>query len=132
MGKKNNNNSGANRNKSTPAPAPTDAVEVIPEEFKKVICDFINDFGLTFPEYSEKLDKYSSVDSSGSGRRTISDDNITELYQHCKKVYPVRFFDILYKNVEVFKKRDSGAAEVNVHFLPEVDFANVIKLARLL
>jgi hypothetical protein len=47
------------------------------------------------------------------------------LYEHCKKVYPVRFFDILYKNIEMFKKRDSGAAEVNVHFLPEVDFANV-------
>ena len=133
MGKKNNNNSGANGNKSAsasapaPAPAPTDAVEVIPDEFKKVICDFINDFALTFPEYSEKLDKYSSLDSSGSGtgRRTISDDSIIVLYEHCKKVYPVRFFDILYKNVEVFKKRDGGAAEVNVHFLPEVDFANV-------
>jgi hypothetical protein len=123
MGKKNNNNSGANGNNSASAPA--DAVEVIPEEFKKVICDFINDFGLTFPEYSEKLDKYSSVDGSGTIRRTISDDSIIVLYEHCKKVYPVRFFDILYKNIEMFKKRDSGAAEVNVHFLPEVDFANV-------
>ena len=127
MGKKNNNNSGANGNKSASASAPADAVEVIPEEFKKVICDFINDFGLTFPEYSEKLDKYSSVDSSGSGsgRRTLSEDNIKTLYEHCKKVYPVRFFDVLYKNFDMFKKRDGGAAEVNVHFLPEVDFANV-------
>ena len=127
MGKKNNNNSGENGNgNATPA---SGEVEVIPDEFKKVICDFINDFALTFPEYSEKLDKYSSVD--GSGRRALSDDNIIELYQHCKKVYPVRFFDVLYKNVEMFKKQDSGAsgasggAEVNVHFLPEVDFVNV-------
>jgi hypothetical protein len=133
MGKKNNNYSGANGNKSAsapaqapaPEPAPADVVEVIPDEFKKVICDFINDFGLTFPEYFEKLDKYSSVDNSGSGRRTISDDSIIVLYEHCKKVYPVRFFDILYKNVEMFTKRDSGAAEINVHFLPEVDFTNV-------
>jgi hypothetical protein len=130
MGKKNNNNSGANGNKSTPAPAPADAVEVIPDEFKKVICDFINDFALTFPEYSEKLDKYSSVDSSGSGRRTLSEENITELYQHCKKVYPVRFFDVLYKNTDMFTKCGAGASsssdtEVNVHFLPEVNFANV-------
>lgn len=129
MGKKNNNNSGANGNKSTSAPAPAsgqaDVVEVIPEEFKKVICDFINDFALTFPEYSEKLDKYSSIDGSGTSCRTISDDSIIVLYEHCKKVYPVRFFDILYKNIEMFKKRDSGAAEVNVNFLPEVDFANV-------
>jgi hypothetical protein len=134
MGKKNNNNSGANGNKSTPVSDQAEVVEVIPDEFKKVICDFINDFALTFPEYYEKLDKYSSVDGSGIGRRTLSDDNVTDLYKHCKKVYPVRFFDILYKNVEMFKKRDSGAdasaagseaAEINVHFLPEIDFVNV-------
>jgi hypothetical protein len=123
MGKKNNNNSGANGNKSASGEV---EIEVIPDEFKKVICDFINDFGFTFPEYSEKLDKYSSVDGSGSGRRTLSEENITELYQHCKKVYPVRFFDVLYKNTEMFTKRDGGAGvEVNVHFLPEIDFVNV-------
>jgi hypothetical protein len=133
MGKKNNNNSTTNGNASTSAPGEVE-IEVIPDEFKKVICDFINDFGLTFPEYSEKLDKYSSVDSSGSGRRTLSEENITELYQHCKKIYPVRFFDVLYKNTEMFTKCGAGAGasagasrgtEVNVHFLPEVDFANV-------
>lgn len=95
MGKKNNNDSGASGNKSTPSATSGEAevVEVIPDEFKKVICDFINDFALTFPECSEKLDKYSSVDGSvaGAGRRILSDDNIIELYQHCKKVYPVRF-----------------------------------------
>jgi hypothetical protein len=121
MSKKDNNNSGENGNGTgnTSAPASGEVeIEVIPEEFKKVICDFINDFGSTFPEYSEKLDKYSCVD--GSGRRILSCDNITELYQHCKKIYPVRFFDILYKNVEMFTNR--GA---DVHFLPEIDFANV-------
>jgi len=119
MGKKDNNNSGENGNGNTSTPASNEAeIEVIPEEFKKVICDFINDFGSTFPEYSEKLDKYSCVD--GSGRRTLSCDNITELYQHCKKIYPVRFFDVLYKNVEMFTNRSA-----DVHFLPDVDFANV-------
>jgi len=125
MSKKDNNNSGENGNGTetgngnTSTPASSEAeIEVIPEEFKKVICDFINDFGLTFPEYSEKLDKYSSVD--GTGRRTLSCDNITELYQHCKKIYPVRFFDVLYKNVEMFTNRSA-----DVHFLPEIDFANV-------
>jgi len=54
MGKKNNNNSGANGNKSTPVSDQAEVVEVIPDEFKKVICDFINDFALTFPEYYEK------------------------------------------------------------------------------
>ena len=134
MSKKDNNNSGengnGNGNTSAPAPAPAPGsgeveIEVIPEEFKKVICDFINDFGLTFPEYYEKLDKYSSVD--GAGRRILSCDNITELYQHCKKIYPVRFFDILYKNVEIFTNRgaDAVGSKIDVHFLPDVDFANV-------
>ena len=132
MSKKNNNNSGGNGNGNgnTSTPASSEAeIEVIPEEFKKVICDFINDFGLTFPEYSEKLDKYSCVDGGGdgAGRRTLSCDNITELYQHCKKIYPVRFFDVLYKNVEMFTKRGADAAglKIDVHFLPEIDFANV-------
>jgi hypothetical protein len=129
MGKK--NNSGGNVNAAASGEV---EIEVIPDEFKKVICDFINDFVLTFPEYSEKLDKYSSVDGSGSGRRTLSEENINDLYQHCKKVYPVRFFDVLYKNTEMFTKRsgDAGAgagagagAEINVHFLPEIDFVNV-------
>lgn len=47
MGKKNNNNSTTNGNASTSAPGEVE-IEVIPDEFKKVICDFINDFGLTF------------------------------------------------------------------------------------
>lgn len=113
-----------------------------------MICDFINDFGLTFPEYSEKLDKYSSVDSSGSGRRTLSEENITELYQHCKKIYPVRFFDVLYKNTEMFTKCGAGAGasagasrgtEVNVHFcqrltlqMSGIHLILVIKHVRLL
>ena len=29
--------------------------EVVPDEFKKVLTDFINDFTTTFPEYSDKL-----------------------------------------------------------------------------
>ena len=130
MSKKDNNNSGenGNGNGNTSAPASGEVeIEIIPEEFKKVICDFINDFGLTFPEYSEKLDKYSSVDGAGAGRRILSCDNITELYQHCKKIYPVRFFDILYKNVEIFTNRgaDAAGSKIDVHFLPDVDFANV-------
>ena len=63
MGKKNNNDSGASGNKSMPSSTSStsgeaEVVEVIPDEFKKVIRDFINDFALTFPECSEKLDKY--------------------------------------------------------------------------
>jgi len=126
MSKKVNKNFGENGN------APTE-VEVIPDEFKKVIGDFINDFGFTFPEYSEKLNKYSFVasDSAGVEHRAPTDENITYLYEHCKKIYPVRFFDILYKNTEMFTRCGSGSnsgdtsVEIDVHFLPEIDFVSV-------
>lgn len=128
MGKK-NNNSGENTKTNTKPASSEVKVEVIPDEFKKVICDFINDFGLTFPEYSEKLDKYSSLDSSSAGRRILTDENITTLYEHCKKIYPVRFFDILYKNTEMFTSRDGDSSEastkIDVHFLPDINFVNV-------
>ena len=130
MGKKNNNsgeNTKTNTHENTKPASSEVEVEVIPDEFKKVICDFINDFGLTFPEYSEKLDKYSSLDGSSAGRRILTDENITTLYEHCKKIYPVRFFDILYKNTEMFTSRDSSEAstKIDVHFLPDINFVNV-------
>lgn len=130
MGKKNNNsgeNTKTNTHENTKPASCEVEVEVIPDEFKKVICDFINDFGLTFPEYSEKLDKYSSLDGSSAGRRILTDENITTLYEHCKKIYPVRFFDILYKNTEMFTSRDSSEAstKIDVHFLPDINFVNV-------
>ena len=43
---------------------------------------------------------------------------------HCQNVYPERFFDILYKNEDIFKK-DS---EANTHFLPNVDFKELWNL----
>jgi hypothetical protein len=136
MGKKNNNsgeNTKTNTHENTKPASCEVEVEVIPDEFKKVICDFINDFGLTFPEYSEKLDKYSSLDGSSAGRRILTDENITTLYEHCKKIYPVRFFDILYKNTEMFTSRDidsdstssEASIKIDVHFLPDIDFVNV-------
>ena len=39
------------------------------------------------------------------------------VYGHCVKVLPERFFDILYKNEEMFSKED-----VNTEFIPGIDF----------
>ena len=49
MGKKNKSSSKGNSSSSDALP------EVIPDEFKKVIYDFICDISTTFPEYSVKL-----------------------------------------------------------------------------
>ncbi len=77
--------------------------EVVPDEFKKVMTDFINDFTTTFPEYSNKLkDNFVVVSVQTDGNvvdEEILDDNrVKVLYEYSKTVYPVRFFDILYKN----------------------------------
>ena len=59
MGKKNTSSS---QNKSEVVS------ELIPDEFKKVMTDFINDFTTTFPEYSDKLkDNFVVVSVSTDG-----------------------------------------------------------------
>jgi len=80
----------------------------IPDKFSSVVSDFAKDLCVTFPEYTEQLEKWSGE---------ISQDNLTELYQHCLTVYPQRFFDILYQNDKGFKE-----SEDDVSFFPGLDF----------
>ena len=103
--------------------------EVVPDEFKKVMTDFINDFTTTFPEYSSKLkDNFVVVSVKTDGdivaEEILDEARVKVLYEYSKTIYPVRFFDILYKNNEIFKK-GNGNAEVNVNFLPDIDFREV-------
>lgn len=81
----------------------------IPTNFVTVINDFTNDLSTTFPEYSDKWNHLTG---------TIDDSARDEIYKHCIAVYPERFFDILYQNTDIF----SDKQEVNVNFLPNVDF----------
>ena len=55
----------------------------------------------TFPEYKNNLDANLS-----SIKETQDSDSIKEVYDHFKKVLPERFFDILYKNEEMFQKEE--------------------------
>ena len=130
MSKKNNNKS------STDSNTKSDHVktETVPEEFKTVIHDFISDFSNTFPEYSDSLEEYfttvSVVSDDGSGVKTerlINDDSVNKLYMYCKDVYPARFFDILYKNGDIFKHNNSSdeSSKMDVNFLPNIDFVKV-------
>ena len=94
-------------------------VAIIPDEFKKVIFDFVADISNTFPEYQDTLRLFlgeSSAESADSSKV------VTILYEYCSKVYPERFFDILYKNDKIFDKGDAANANVNTHFLPNIDF----------
>ena len=85
-----------------------DSIEV-PTNFVTVINEFTNDLTTTFPEYSDKWNKLTG---------TLEDSLRDETYKYCMTVYPERFFDILYQNADIF----SDKQDVNVNFLPNVDF----------
>jgi len=85
-----------------------------PPEFHKVINDFISDILITFPEYSGIIAKWWN--------RTTSEESQKKetlfVFRHCIKLFPERFFDILYKNCDMF----SQESEVNTEFLPGIVF----------
>ena len=88
----------------------------IPDEFYKIMQDFILDIQNTFPEYNGIIGKWWKADSE-------SDKNHMEkqklfLFKHCIKTFPERFFDILYKNNEIFTE----SSDINTEFLPGVVF----------
>ena len=81
----------------------------LPDNFVSVMKDFTSDLKSTFPEYAHKWWIY--------GEDTTI-DGWKDLFVYCLKVYPERFFDILYQNEDIFKEESIA----NVDFLPAVDF----------
>jgi hypothetical protein len=82
----------------------------VPPNFRTLIADFCKDLSVTFPDYSYFWSKWTEPD--------VSEEEINGLFQHCLKVYPERFFDILYQNDDMF----SSESLVNTDFLPRVSF----------
>jgi len=93
-----------------------------PEEFYKIINDFTADILITFPEYSGIIARWWNRPS----------DNVEEskrketlfVFRHCVNKFPERFFDILYKNVEIF----SPSSELSTDFLPGIVFSQLWNL----
>jgi hypothetical protein len=84
--------------------------QTLPPSFRSLISDFVNDLSITYSDYSYLWSKWADPD--------ITDDELQGLFDYCIKVYPERFFDIIYQNDEVF----SEDSEVNSYFLPNVSF----------
>ena len=82
----------------------------VPENFRTIIVDFTTDLSATFPEYAYLWSKWQNP--------ALSDNELNELFQHCVKVYPERFFDVLNQNDEIFNSDNL----TNTTFLPNVDF----------
>jgi hypothetical protein len=103
----------------------------IPEEFIKVLKDFVGDLKITFPEYETFINKwwktkehYNYIEEEEDRRIAYEKSekkNIELLFEFCQKKIPPRFFDILYQNEEIFKE-DS---DVDTEFLPQLHFKNL-------
>jgi hypothetical protein len=80
----------------------------IPDEFPKIITDFVVDMKNTFPEYEQIINEWWLNEET----------RIQYIFVHCSKVYPERFIDILYKKEEIFDSEST----VNTEFLPGISF----------
>ena len=91
-----------------------------PDEFYKIINDFIIDILITFPEYSGLISRWwnrqtENIEEEDEDRKK---KETLFVFRHCVKVFPERFFDILYKNEDIF----SEESEVSTEFLPGIVF----------
>jgi len=103
----------------------------IPEEFSRVIKDFVNDIKITFPEYVPIIYKwwkepsnFDYIEEEELKTKAIQESEKTSLkilFAFCQKKYPVRFFEILYQNEDIFKE-DSDA---DTEFLPHIHFKDL-------
>jgi hypothetical protein len=102
----------------------------IPEGLYNIINDFIKDITNTFPEYNTLIKKfweldyddcYLNVEEQEKRKKLIDEDKeikLKAIYNHCIRVFPERFFDILYENVEIFEIE----SDINTEFLPRISF----------
>ena len=101
-------------------------------EFSKIMKEFISDINNTFSDITndsiEKNLYMSYINNFDTSK--INFDNLDNLhtidnkfiecnrylFEYCKKVYPEKFFDILYQNEDIFNQEDP------LMFLPDIDF----------
>ena len=103
----------------------------VPEEFSRVIKDFVNDIKITFPEYLPIINKwwkdssnFDYIEEEEERIKAIQQSEKTStgiLFSFCQKKYPVKFFEILYQNEEIFNE-DSV---VDTEFLPHIHFKDL-------
>lgn len=105
--------------------------DTIPEEFSKVIKDFVQDIKSTFPEVAPLINKWwkdisvftniENIEEREKAHLEAETKSIKFLFKFCQKKFPPRFFEILYQNEEIFKE-DS---ESDTEFLPHIHFKNL-------
>jgi hypothetical protein len=103
----------------------------LPEEFSKVVKDFIVDLQTTFPEIKPLISKwwkdksvFDYIEEEEEREKTFQksqQDCVLFLYKFIQKKMPPRFFDILYQNEEIFQ----SDSDLDTEFLPHIHFKNL-------
>ena len=98
-----------------------------PEEFRKIITDFINDIIATFPEYTPIINKwwkikdFSNIENEEERLVEINkneEERMDFIFKYCLTIFPERFFEILYQNNNLFSSNNN----TNTEFLPGISF----------
>lgn len=87
------------------------------ESFTKIMGDMMNDMMSVFPELEDNLDTNLAVlwkQGANTPAEVLS--AATTVMEYCGKVYPARFFDILYENTDIFTEEES------LLLLPGIDY----------
>ena len=78
----------------------------VPDGFYTIMNSFIDDIKLTFPEYTHIIQKWWGSDEK----------QIRFVFEHCMKIFPMKTFEIINENPEIFSKNG------NTEFLPNILF----------
>lgn len=105
--------------------------DIVPEEFIKVVRDFIIDLKNTFPEYNPLInkwwktkDQFSHIEDEEeriNAYKKAESKSVKLLFDFTKKKLPPRIFDILYQNEDMFKE----GSEFDTEFFPNIHFKNL-------
>jgi len=72
-------------------------------------------------DYDAKLDAEIELEEKKKDNAYVFEtDGFKELLDHCKCVYPPRFFDIIYQNNDIFADK-----EIDTTFLPNINFSQI-------
>jgi hypothetical protein len=103
----------------------------VPEEFAKVVKNFVRDIKLSFPEFRHLVNKWWKDESNfeyitDEADRKVAmerseNTSLKIVYDFVKKKYPPRFMDIVYQNDAIF----ADTSEVDTEFLPYIHFRSL-------
>lgn len=107
------------------------SIQDVPEEFRKIIAEFINDIIATFPEYELIINKWwkckeaKDITDPTERQDVMNKSNaekLTFIHNYCLSVFPERFFEIVQQSETLF----SVTSTHNTEFLPGVSFKYIM------